>query len=62
MYSRVEEYRRREREARERAAESTDLSIKQAFMDVARGWFTLVEQVAWLDRERDRSERNDKKE
>jgi hypothetical protein len=29
-------------------------------MDVARGWFTLAEQVAWLEAERDRSERNDK--
>jgi hypothetical protein len=59
MYSRVEEYRRRGNEARQRA---TNLSIKEAFLDIARGWFTLAEQVAWLDSERDRSEPNDKKE
>src|SRR5262249_6536263 len=29
-------------------------------LDVARGWFTLAEQVAWLDSERASSERNDK--
>jgi hypothetical protein len=62
MYSRVEEYRRRGNEARQRAAQTTNLSIKEAFVDVARGWFTLAEQVAWLEGERDRSERNDKKE
>jgi hypothetical protein len=58
MYSRAEDYRRRGIEARQRAAQSTNLSIKQAFMDVARGWFTLAEQVAWLDSKRARSERN----
>ena len=59
MYSRVEEYRRRGNEARQRAAQATNLSIKEAFLDVAR---TLPEQVAWLDSGRDRSEPNDKKE
>jgi hypothetical protein len=49
-------------EARQRAAQITDLSIKQAFTDIARGWFTLAEQVAWLDQERGRSQRDDKKE
>jgi hypothetical protein len=62
MYSRAEEYRRRGNEARQRAAQSTNLSIKEAFLEVARGWFTLAEQVAWLDGERARSEQNDKKE
>jgi hypothetical protein len=27
-----------------------------------RGWFTLAEQVAWLDGERARGDQNDKKE
>jgi hypothetical protein len=62
MYSRVEEYRRRGNEARQRAAQATNLSVKEAFVEVARGWFTLAEQVAWLDGERIRSEQNDKKE
>jgi hypothetical protein len=62
MDSRAEEYRRRGMEARQRAAQITDLSIKQAFTDIARGWFTLAEQVAWLDQERGRSQRDDKKE
>jgi hypothetical protein len=61
MHPRVEEYRRRGIEARQRAERSTNLNIKQAFIDVARGWFTLAEQVAWLDSERARSDRNDKK-
>jgi hypothetical protein len=38
-----------------------NLSIKEAVMDVARGWFTVAERVARLDREQDRSERSDKK-
>jgi hypothetical protein len=61
MYLRVE-YRRRGNEARQRAAQYTNQSIKQAFLEVARGWFTLAEQVAWLDGERARGDQNDKKE
>jgi hypothetical protein len=62
MYSRVEEYRRRGNEARQRAAQSTNQSIKEAFLEVARGWFTLAKQVAWLDGEPARREQNDKRE
>ena len=62
MSLRVEEYRRRGSEARQRAAQSTNQNIKQAFLEVARGWFTLAEQVAWLDGERARGDQNDKKE
>jgi hypothetical protein len=60
MYLRVEEYRRRGNEARERAARSTNQSIKQAFLEVARGWFTLAEQVAWLDGQRARGDQNER--
>jgi hypothetical protein len=53
MYSRADEYRRRANEARQRATATTDLLIKAAFTDVARGWTVLAEQVDWLDRRQD---------
>ena len=62
MYSRAEQYRRRGVEAQQRAAQITDLAIKEAFKDVARSWFALAEQTEWLDRQRDRAQRDDKKE
>ena len=62
MYSRAEYYRARGIEAQQRAAQITDLAIKEAFKDVARGWFMLAEQVAWLDRERNPSQRDDNQE
>ncbi len=52
MDSRAEHYRRRGIEAQQRAAHSTNLSIKEAFKDVARGWFALAEQTEWLDQQR----------
>jgi hypothetical protein len=50
MSSRAEQYRRRGIEARQRAAQATDPNVRLAFEEVARGWFALAEQVAWLDR------------
>lgn len=51
MQSRAEYYRRRGLAAKERAAQSTDLSVREAFRDVARHWLALAEQFDWLDRQ-----------
>jgi hypothetical protein len=51
MHSRAEYYRRRGIAAKERAAQSTDLSVREAFKDVARHWLALAERVDWLDRQ-----------
>jgi len=51
MYSRAEFYRRRGLVAQQRAAQITDLSLKQTFKDVARHWLMLAERVEWLDRQ-----------
>jgi antibiotic biosynthesis monooxygenase (ABM) superfamily enzyme len=37
--------------AQQRAAQATDLTLKEAFKDVARHWLALAERVAWLDRQ-----------
>jgi len=50
MYSPAEYYRRRGLVAKQRAAQSTDLSLKETFKDVARHWLALAERVDWLDR------------
>jgi hypothetical protein len=50
MYSRAEYYRRRGLEAQHRAARTTEEKIRDAFEDVAQGWFVLAERVDWLDR------------
>jgi hypothetical protein len=51
MYSPAEDYRRRGLVAKERAAQIPDLSLKEAFKDVARHWLALAERVDWLDRQ-----------
>ena len=51
MYSRAEYYRRRGFAAKERAAQTADLSLKAAFKGVARHWLALAERVDWLDRQ-----------
>jgi hypothetical protein len=51
MYSRAEDYRRRGFVANQRAAQTTDLSLKAALKDVARHWLALAERVDWLDRQ-----------
>jgi hypothetical protein len=50
MHSNAECYRRRGLIAKERAAHATNLSLKEAFKDVARHWLALAERVDWLDR------------
>jgi hypothetical protein len=42
-------YRQNAAEARQRARQTTDPSIKSAFEDVARGWLLLAEQVQWME-------------
>jgi hypothetical protein len=56
MYSRSEHYppehyRRLGLAAKQRAAESTDPRVKEAFKDIARHWLALAERVEWLDRQ-----------
>jgi hypothetical protein len=48
QHSRAEYYRRLGVEAQQRAGQTTDLSLKEAFKDVARGWFTLADQMEWM--------------
>jgi len=57
MHSRAEYYRRRGLAAKQRAAQITDLSLKEAHKDVARHWLALAERVDWLDRQHN-SQRN----
>jgi hypothetical protein len=52
MYSRAEQYRRRGIEAQQRAAQAIEPHVREAFDQVAQDWFTLAEQVEWLDQHR----------
>ena len=56
MPSRAEYYRRRGLEAQQRAAQTTEEKIKDAFETVAGGWFELAEQFDWLEKERTRTD------
>jgi hypothetical protein len=62
MSSRSDEYRQRAAEAKNRAAQTRDPSIKNAFEEVARGWLLLAEQMEWIDRHRspERDEENNR--
>jgi hypothetical protein len=51
MYSGTEFFRRRGLVAKQRAAHCTDLSLKEAFKDVARHCLALAERIDWLDRQ-----------
>jgi hypothetical protein len=51
MSSRAEYFRSLGLEAKERAAQITDLSLKQTFKDVSRHYLALAERVDWLDRQ-----------
>jgi hypothetical protein len=51
MYSSPEYYRGRGLEAKQRAAQTPDLRLKEAFRDIARHWLALAERVAWLERQ-----------
>jgi len=37
--------------AQQRAAQATDLTLKEAFKDVARHWLALAERLEWLHRQ-----------
>jgi hypothetical protein len=56
MSSRAEYYRSRGLEAQQRAAQTNEEKIRDAFENVAEGWFVLAEQMDWLDRERNAPE------
>jgi hypothetical protein len=49
MYASAEYYRRRGLEAKQRAAQTPDLRLKEAFKDIARHWLALAERVDWLE-------------
>ena len=49
MSLRADKYRQNAAEARQRARQTWDPSIKTAFEEVARGWLQLAEQLQWMD-------------
>jgi hypothetical protein len=53
-------YRQRAADAKKRAAQAKDLSVKKAFEEVAKGWLALAEQMEWMDRQRSTDEENDR--
>src|SRR5262249_24810396 len=55
MSSRADVYRQRAADAKKRAAQAKDLSVKKAFEEVARGWLVLAQQMEWMDRQRSTS-------
>jgi hypothetical protein len=61
MSLRADHYRRRGIEAQQRAADATDLNIRQAFQDIARDWFVLAEQVTKLEEHQDAAMRESEK-
>jgi hypothetical protein len=52
MSLRADRYRERAAEAKDRAAQARNPSIKSAFENVAAGWIALAEQVDRIDREK----------
>jgi hypothetical protein len=50
MSLRADRYRQRAAEAKDRAAQTKEPSIKSAFEDVAAGWVALAEQVERIER------------
>src|SRR5262249_39341787 len=58
MSSRAEYYRRRGLEAQQRATQTTEAKIRDAFETVAGGWFVLAEQLDWVDRQHDDQQGN----
>jgi hypothetical protein len=51
MYSGAEYYRHRGLVAKQRAAQITDLRLKEELKDIARHWLALAERIDWLDRQ-----------
>ena len=60
MSSWADVYRQRAADAKKRAAQAKDLSVKKAFEELARGWLVLAEQMEWMDRQRSTDEENDR--
>ncbi len=62
MSSRADVYRQRAADAKRRAVQAKDLSVKKAFEEVGKGWLVLAEQMEWIDRQRPtfRDEENDR--
>jgi hypothetical protein len=52
MSVRADVYRQKAADAKDRAAQAKNPSIKSAFEEVAKGWLQLAEQVEWIDRQR----------
>ena len=52
MSLRADRYRQRAEDAKHRAAQAKDPSIKSAFEHVAAGWIALAEQVERIDTEK----------
>ena len=52
MSLRADRYRQRAEDAKHRAAQAKDPSIKSAFEHVAAGWVALAEQVERIDAEK----------
>jgi hypothetical protein len=52
MSVRADVYRQKAAEAKERAAQAKNPSIKSGFEEVANGWLLLAEQMEWIDRQR----------
>jgi hypothetical protein len=52
MSVRADVYRQKAADAKDRAAQTKNPSIKSAFKEVANVWLLLAEQVEWIDRQR----------
>jgi hypothetical protein len=52
MSLRADRYRQRAAEAKDRAAQAQNPSIKSAFENVAAGWVALAEQMERIDTEK----------
>jgi hypothetical protein len=52
MSSPADLYRQRAADAKKRAAQAKDPSVKRAFEEVAAGWRVLAEQMEWIDWQR----------
>jgi hypothetical protein len=50
MSLRADRYREKAAEAKDRAAQARELSIKTTFEDAAAGWIALAEQAEGIDR------------
>ena len=52
MSLRADVYRQKAADAKARAAQAKNRSIKSGFEEVANGWLLLAEQMEWIDRQR----------